>query len=88
MSLLFAIRRQFAHDAWAKGKLADSVRDLTDAEFMSDFGEGFDVKNTRRHADTLGLVSMEERAHLLGGTLTIRSSPGKGTVVRATCPLE
>jgi len=41
MSLLFAIRRQFAHDAWAKGKLADSVRDLTDPEFSSEFGEGF-----------------------------------------------
>lgn len=41
MSLLFAIRRQFAHDAWAKGKLADAVRGLTDAEFASEFGEGF-----------------------------------------------
>lgn len=41
MSLLFSIKRQFAHDAWAKGKLADAVRDLTDPEFSSDFGEGF-----------------------------------------------
>jgi PAS domain S-box-containing protein len=54
---------------------------------VRDYGEGFDVKETRRGAETLGLISMEERAHLVGGALTIRSAPGKGTVIRVTCPL-
>ena len=34
----------------------------------------------------LGLVSMRERVEALGGTLTISSSPGKGTLVEATVP--
>ncbi len=50
-----------------------------------DYGEGFDVKKKTGRVDTLGLISMEERAHLIGGTLTIQSAPGKGTVIRATC---
>jgi len=50
-----------------------------------DYGEGFDVKEKTGSVDTLGLISMEERAHLIGGTLTIQSAPGKGTVIRATC---
>jgi PAS domain S-box-containing protein len=55
---------------------------------VRDYGEGFDVNERRRRAETLGLVSMEERAHLIGGTLTIQSAPGKNTIIRATCPLE
>jgi two-component system NarL family sensor kinase len=35
----------------------------------------------------LGLVSMRERAEMLGGTLVIHAEPGNGTVVRATVPL-
>ncbi|WP_181259223.1 hybrid sensor histidine kinase/response regulator [Pseudoduganella armeniaca] len=34
-----------------------------------------------------GIVGMRERAHLLGGTLTIDSRPGRGTRVAATLPL-
>ncbi len=54
---------------------------------VRDYGEGFDVQKTRGGAETLGLISMEERAHLIGGTLAIRSAPGKGTVVQVSCPL-
>jgi PAS domain S-box-containing protein len=53
---------------------------------VNDRGDGFDVKEARRRARTLGLISMEERAHLVGGTLTVQSSPGKGTILRVTCP--
>lgn len=35
----------------------------------------------------LGLISMQERAKLLGGTLTIRSYPGKGSLVIASIPI-
>jgi signal transduction histidine kinase len=35
-----------------------------------------------------GLAGMRERANRLGGTLTIASSPGRGTVVTATAPLD
>jgi two-component system, NarL family, sensor histidine kinase UhpB len=38
-----------------------------------------------RHA--LGLMMMRERAHQIGGTLTIESAPGKGTSVLLRAPL-
>jgi signal transduction histidine kinase len=36
----------------------------------------------------LGLVGMEERAQLLGGSLQIHSIPGEGVTVRADIPLD
>lgn len=55
---------------------------------VRDYGGGFDVETMRRQIRSLGLVGMEERARLVGGTLTIQSAPGRGTTVKATCPLE
>jgi signal transduction histidine kinase len=34
-----------------------------------------------------GLMGMQERAHLLGGALQIKSVRGKGTEVRVSVPL-
>ena len=47
---------------------------------VSDDGVGFDP-GTRR-ANGLGLVTRRERAELIGATLTIRSTRGRGTEVR------
>jgi signal transduction histidine kinase len=58
---------------------------------VEDDGCGFDVADTRRSSrrtDHLGLVGMEERAALLGGTVRVESAPGKGTTVLAEVPLE
>ncbi|CAN5486117.1 PAS domain-containing sensor histidine kinase [soil metagenome] len=41
--------------------------------------------DTARHS--LGLISMRERAHELGGTLTIESAPGSGTCVILEAPV-
>ena len=35
-----------------------------------------------------GLLGMAERAHVLGGTLEVRSAPGEGTVVHARIPFH
>jgi two-component system, NarL family, sensor kinase len=48
-----------------------------------DNGKGFDV---RRRGRGLGIDGMRERAALAGGTLTIRSRPGRGTTVTVTVP--
>jgi signal transduction histidine kinase len=56
---------------------------------IKDDGVGFDTSAHRRKplAITLGLRSMEERAMLAGGRLTIRSAPSQGTDIRAQFPL-
>ncbi|PKK91643.1 MAG: hypothetical protein CVV64_02965 [Candidatus Wallbacteria bacterium HGW-Wallbacteria-1] len=51
---------------------------------VEDDGCGFDVAGVRRTygiRESLGLVSMMERAELIGGTLTIDSNAGHGTTV-------
>jgi signal transduction histidine kinase len=52
---------------------------------IEDDGGGFAEKEVS--ADALGLVGMRERLGLLGGTLTIESSPGGGTALAAYVPL-
>jgi signal transduction histidine kinase len=53
---------------------------------VSDDGIGFDPGAHAISARRLGLVSMRERAGDLGGSLTITSAPGSGTVVEAEVP--
>jgi signal transduction histidine kinase len=48
---------------------------------IADDGCGFDVAAARRAGNGLGLISMGERAQMLGGNLNLASKPGGGTVV-------
>jgi two-component system sensor histidine kinase UhpB len=75
---------------------AQSVRVRLDLEpgvlllEVADDGAGFDLEAKRSHAaqgGSLGLLSMEERAHLLGGALEIHTRVGGGTRVTARVPL-
>jgi len=51
-----------------------------------DDGRGFDVAETLLGRDGYGLHTMRERVALVGGTLTIDSTPGHGTRVIARLP--
>ena len=55
---------------------------------IEDDGIGFSYRNASDLVSSgkLGLMGMEERAHLLGGTLNIHSSQGRGTTVELTLP--
>ena len=80
------LRHARARNLWVRlftagGRLAISVRDD---------GRGFDLDAARARTATgasLGLVGMEERMALAGGSFELRSSPGQGTVLLATFPL-
>jgi signal transduction histidine kinase len=50
---------------------------------VQDDGVGFDRAAT---ATGVGLLSMHERATLIGGTLTITTAPGQGTAVMLCIP--
>jgi signal transduction histidine kinase len=54
--------------------------------FVSDAGGGFDIAKTRERRG-LGLLSMDERMKMVGGSLTIDSAPGRGTRLEARAPL-
>jgi PAS domain S-box-containing protein len=77
------LRHAHAHNLWVRlystsGRLALSVRDD---------GRGFDVAAARERASSgasLGLVGMEERIALAGGSFELRAAPGQGTIVLAT----
>jgi signal transduction histidine kinase len=53
---------------------------------VADDGHGFDPDTVRRAGRHLGLVSMRDRAASVGGTLTLESAPGSGTVVEMEVP--
>jgi signal transduction histidine kinase len=54
---------------------------------VSDEGAGFDPNSIETNPG-LGLLSMEERLHSLGGELFIHSRPGAGTCIEACIPLS
>jgi signal transduction histidine kinase len=53
---------------------------------ISDQGVGFDAASVKNR-EGLGLVSMQERIHLINGTINIESKPNAGTRVRAHVPV-
>lgn len=56
---------------------------------IEDDGVGFDPANLGREYGKrhLGLISMKERAEILGGTLEVYTAPGKGTTIQAQVPI-
>jgi signal transduction histidine kinase len=53
---------------------------------VTDDGRGFEPKSIRRAGRHLGLVSMRDRAGGVGGSLTVESTPGKGTTIEMEVP--
>jgi two-component system sensor histidine kinase UhpB len=70
------------HVTVALTRTADGVR-LS----IADDGTGFDLAGTRGKGDGLGLVSIDERARLLGGRVRIDTQPRKGTRVEVQIPV-
>jgi signal transduction histidine kinase len=55
-------------------KVQDNGRGITQAEM--------------EHPQSFGLIGMQERIHLLAGEIKLEGSPGKGTTVTVTVPLN
>ncbi len=56
---------------------------------IEDNGRGFDPSTVAQRADRphLGLIGMQERVELLGGSLTVEAAPGAGTSVQVRIPI-
>jgi len=58
---------------------------------IADDGCGFGLEEAMQRAwaeKKFGLMGMQERAHILGGSLDIDSRPGRGTIIRFRLPLS
>jgi len=57
---------------------------------VEDDGAGFETTEVRDHLrrGRVGLASMRERVELASGTFAVRSTPGRGTAVMASIPLD
>jgi len=91
---LFRITQEAMNNI-AKYSRADLVRlglkkvNGTIALTVQDNGEGFDLESLSVRDSSkkgLGIPSMKERTELLGGSFTIESAKGKGTVITAVWP--
>ena len=79
-------RHAQANSAVITVELSNSAVKMT----IQDDGQGFEPPMSTEHPATsgkLGLVGMQERARLLGGTLVVDSAPGKGTKVIIKVPI-
>ena len=54
---------------------------------VQDWGQGFDPNMFVDDTSHLGLVSMQERAQMLGGSFQIQSKKGEGTTINVIIPL-
>jgi signal transduction histidine kinase len=53
---------------------------------IADNGAGFCAEAAKKKPMSFGLAGMRERAGLIGGTLDVRSAPGKGVRVLLELP--
>lgn len=73
-----------SHASRVDVEMSGAANDLTLS--ISDDGVGFEINNIRK-TPGLGMVSMRERMHLIGGEFTITSKPGSGTKILVKAPL-
>ncbi|MBI2952739.1 MAG: GAF domain-containing protein [Chloroflexi bacterium] len=74
-----------ATKAWIRLRCSDGLLMAS----VEDNGRGFQLEDVGHAADgrQLGLLGMRERVELLGGSLVIRSLPGKGTQLTIKVPI-
>lgn len=80
------LRHAEAREAWLTLARAGDALILT----VRDNGKGFNklaADNAAARGESLGLLSMRERAELAGGHLVMESSPGAGSLLRVSFPL-
>jgi two-component system sensor histidine kinase UhpB len=83
-----ALRNVLAHAGASRADVRlVQVGDRAQITIVDD-GRGFDTTNRVERDKGLGLVSMSERARIIGGTVTIVSWPNQGTRVQATIPMN
>jgi len=81
-----ALQNIFKHSNAHSVKLLLGATDKEIRLSVQDDGVGFNSETARGKPLSFGLAGMQERSALLGGRLTLRSAPGKGTTVLLELP--
>jgi len=63
------------------------TRDESIILIIEDNGIGFNLENEKNRSKGLGLLGIQERVALLGGTLEIESAPEQGTTIYVRVPI-
>jgi PAS domain S-box-containing protein len=88
---LFRVAQEALHNAVKYSGVSQFAIELSGMEdavrlVVSDAGAGFDVGEAKKNRG-LGLVSMQERIHLVHGSFSVESKPWQGTRIMAAVPL-
>jgi PAS domain S-box-containing protein len=84
-----ALRNVWRHSGATRAEITIDFNNGRTRITVSDNGKGFQVPEKMSDLAKqykLGLAGMQERAQLVGGTLTVQSQPGKGTTVTVEAP--
>ena len=81
-----ALQNAFKHSKVSSVKLLLGLADKKIRLSVQDNGVGFSPETAQGKPMSFGLAGMQERAALLGGTLLVRSAPGKGATVILELP--
>ena len=84
-----ALNNVLSHAAASRVSVIVVLQEQKVMLLVEDDGRGFDYAKVRKNVNRcLGLVGMEERIALMGGSLKIESAPNKGTIIRAEIELD
>ena len=84
-----ALRNAYKHSNATAITLTASFAENETLLDVTDNGQGFEMGSTKaglHHGFHLGLLGMQERVQLIGGSLDIRSAPNQGTTVNVSVP--
>lgn len=81
-----ALNNIFKHSKASNGKVRLERGEDSVNLYISDDGIGFD--SNKIGEDKYGLISMEERCSLLGGSISIKSEHNKGTIIKILLPIK
>ena len=79
-----AMRNVWRHSQATRAEITVEFDQSKTRIMVSDNGKGFEIPpkiNDLTRNGKLGLTGMQERAQLIGGTLTVKSQPGKGSSI-------
>ena len=84
-----ALRNVWRHSQATRAKITVEFDESKTRVTVSDNGKGFKLPQTigdLARDGKLGLAGMQERARLLGGSLTVQSEPGRGSTITVELP--